>query len=281
MRRGLKISLAMHTAIIALIVFGLPHFGRTVLELPPPIAVEIVNFSDISAAPPKAQTVKKQAEQKKPDVKPPEPLVKPPEPPKPEDMPLPEPEPKKPDEKKPEPKKEEPKKEPPKPQPPKPKPEPKKPVKPEPKKVEKKDDKQFSNLLAGLTDEEEQAGSTEAIAQKDSPVDDPQNISAVLSASELDRLRAQIMACWVEPTGLREGEQMVVEVRVAVNQDRTVQKAEVLDTGRMRADPFYRTLGESAVRALYNPNCSPLLLPESKYSSWGSIVFRFSPRGLF
>lgn len=73
---------------------------------------------------------------------------------------------------------------------------------------------------------------------------------------------------------------MVVEIKVVVNPDRTVRSAVIVDRARM-SDPFYRTLGESAVRALLNPRCSPLQLPESKYSTWNTITFRFSPGGVY
>lgn len=283
MRRGLAHSLALHTVIFLIVIFGLPHFGEDEVMKMSPIAVELVTPSDISSAPPKGVP--------KPEPAKPEPPK--PEPPKPTPPETPKPEPPKPEPPKPEPPQPTPDDVPlPTPDAPKPQPEQKQPKPPKakptpPKVVQKQPDKKippkknnFNNLLNDLADDKNSKKPPAKQGAEDAPEESP-NISSALNMSEMDAVRNQVMGCWLEPTGLREGEKMVVEIRVVVNSDRTVQRAEIVDKARMRRDSFYRTLGESAIRALYNPRCSPLLLPPNKYNTWRVTTFRFSPGEIY
>jgi hypothetical protein len=105
-----------------------------------------------------------------------------------------------------------------------------------------------------------------------------QNVGETLSVSELDALRRQIGGCWSIPAGGRDVHSMTVEVRVHVNPDRTVSRAEVVDKTRLGRDPHFRTVAESAVRAVLNPKCRPLQLPADKYAQWKEFIFNFDPR---
>ena len=46
-------------------------------------------------------------------------------------------------------------------------------------------------------------------------------------------------------------------------------------------DPSFRTAAEAAMRAVNNPDCSPLLLPEDKYDQWKEINFTFDFSWMF
>lgn len=98
-----------------------------------------------------------------------------------------------------------------------------------------------------------------------------------LNFSELDALRQQLAGCWNVPAGARNAEDLVIEVRVRVGPDRSVQTAELTDMSRA-ADPFWMAAAESALRAVLNPKCNPLKLPPDKYDVWQSIVITFNPR---
>ena len=93
--------------------------------------------------------------------------------------------------------------------------------------------------------------------------------------SEIDLLKQQLYACWTVPAGAKGAKDMVVRVRVWVNPDRTVSNARILDTNKMQNDPYFRTVAESALRAVLNPACSPLKLPPEKYSVWKKFIFKF------
>ena len=106
------------------------------------------------------------------------------------------------------------------------------------------------------------------------------SLSERLTISEEDFLRRQIHQCWNMPVGARDAQNLIVEVIIAVNPDRTVARADIVDKSRMASDSFFRAAAESAVRALYNPRCSPLALPPDKYEQWKVIDFTFDPRDM-
>lgn len=111
---------------------------------------------------------------------------------------------------------------------------------------------------------------------------DPAQRSAIraesaLTMSEMDAVRRQIAGCWNVPAGARDARDLVVEVRIEVRPDRTVQNARLLNASAA-SDPFWRTAAESALRAVLNPRCSPLQLPPDKYNVWQSIIFTFNPQ---
>jgi outer membrane biosynthesis protein TonB len=101
-----------------------------------------------------------------------------------------------------------------------------------------------------------------------------------LTASELDLIRQQIARCWNVPAGAREARDLVVEIRVVVDRDGTVQQATIVDQGRFGSDPFFRAAAESARRAFFNPQCRPLHLPAEKYAIWKDLVVDFSPKDI-
>ncbi|WP_142235879.1 hypothetical protein [Allostella humosa] len=104
------------------------------------------------------------------------------------------------------------------------------------------------------------------------------SLSQTLTSSEMDGVRQQIERCWSFVGGGKEVQQIVVEIRVQMNPDATVREARILDTGRGQSDPQFRSVAESARRAILNPECSPLRLPRDKYDQWKSFTFIFSPK---
>ncbi|RDD60158.1 energy transducer TonB family protein, partial [Ferruginivarius sediminum] len=101
-------------------------------------------------------------------------------------------------------------------------------------------------------------------------------VSQKMSASQLEAIRRQIERCWNPPVGARDAEDLVVELRVQLRRDGSVQQARILSTERM-GDPFYRSAAESALRAVRI--CSPLEnLPPEKYDAWRDMRLTFNPR---
>jgi outer membrane biosynthesis protein TonB len=301
--RGLALSAALHIVLGIVLIIGLPRLFEPPAPEEMPVAVQLVTIA------PETRATHPNPNQPRPDAKLeiPEaetPVAKPepkPEPPKPAPVPpsstaVPPPaEAAKPPEPKPV--------QPPALKPPEPKPEPKpveniEPPKPrakpepvpqtarnEPKSEQKKyDPGQFDALLKNLA-------SQQATPSPDSPPQRPHAVVArassqpraplggQLTASELDLIRQQIARCWNVPAGARDKD-LVVEIRVAVDRDGTVQQATIVDQSRLGSDPFFRSAAESARRAFFNPQCRPLHLPAEKYAIWKDLVVDFSPRDI-
>lgn len=279
-------STVLHILVMAAMWLGLPQMHKPIPKPPVIIPIEIAELAPITAT--------KIEEKKEP---PPQPVK--PEPPKPEEPrpPEPKPEPPKPEPPKPPEAKPEPALPVPEPKPPEPKPEPiptpkPKPKPPEPKPEPPKKDALSSVLknVAKLKNEPKPETEPKKVEQKQpdqkepTPAPTPPQAAATaerLSISDEDALRRQIAGCWNVPVGARDIENMAVEIYISVNPDRTVKEAIVVDQARLGRDSFFRALAESALRALRNPRCSPLILPEGKYAQWKEIVFNFNPKDMF
>lgn len=106
-------------------------------------------------------------------------------------------------------------------------------------------------------------------------------LSSEVSRDIVDAVRRQIEPCWFLPAGARDAGSMIVEIRATLNPDGRVRSAVIVDTARARGDRFYRSMAESALRALLNPKCQPLRLPLNKYSDWREMVVIFDPQEMF
>ncbi|HEX3882324.1 MAG TPA: energy transducer TonB [Stellaceae bacterium] len=309
---GIAASAVMHVGLIALILIGLP----TLFHPPPPqdqpIAVELVTIA------PETRATHPNPNRPIPDAKPepPQPLppapVPPPKPVPPQETSAPPPSsaapPPPPPEVKPEVKPE------PTPPPPPPKaavpapmppPPPPKPPEEKPKPPQKSPQPAFDQMMKQLdkTEKQQQTKTNfdsllKNLAKNDAPRNEqappkrtqiaaaappsaqPQApLGSQLSASEMDLIREQIERCWNVPAGARDAKDLVVEIRVQMNQDGTVRQATVVDQGRM-SDPLWRAAAESARRAFYNPQCTPLKLPPDKYDVWKDFVADFNPKDM-
>lgn len=283
LKRALFVSTLFHIALFLFTLIGMPLISKPPVVLTP-VSVELVNISDVSRTTKVAQPKKEPEKPKEIEApKPPEEKIKPPPknvPEQPPEIPDPViPEPPKPEEKKPDPKPAEPKKK--EKKKPKPKPKP-----PEPKKEEpKKQEEDFDSLLKNLAPEEKEPPSKDELdkpPEKDaeSPSGALAELGVEMSISELDALRYQIAPCWNIPAGAEFAENLAVEIRVMMNRDGTVQDASVLDKGRYNRDNAFRAAADSAMRALRNPQCSPLKLPPDKYNTWKQFVINFDPRDM-
>jgi hypothetical protein len=94
----------------------------------------------------------------------------------------------------------------------------------------------------------------------------------------MDLLREQLYHCWNVPIGARDAKDLVIEIRVSVGPDGVAQQAKIVDDGR--PDPIFRAAAESARRAFFAPECTPLRVPAGKYELWKDLVVSFSPKDL-
>ena len=93
-------------------------------------------------------------------------------------------------------------------------------------------------------------------------------------------MRRQISLCWNPPIGARDAQNLIIELLIDVNPDRTVANVDLVDKGRYGSDSFFRAAADSAIRAVRSPKCSPLELPVDKYEQWKRIDFTFDPRDM-
>lgn len=272
LERPLKWSLGIHIGFLIFSMIGLPNLAKKPLIVPQNIVVELVAPSEMTAAP---NTAKEKPAPKPAEPEKPKPAPKS-EPPKTIETPkIEKPKPVEKTEAKPEPvptKKAEKKKE--------------KPIekKEPPKEAQPAQPDQFSSLLKNLVGEET---APPPAASVDAPLDETKEtgvasvISDNLTMSQADALRYQLSQCWVVPIGVENAENLVIEILATVGPDRVVKSADIVDKSRYNKDPVFRGAADSARRALLNPRCSPLALPEDKYDLWKTMRIRFNPKEMF
>lgn len=275
MRRSpVVVSAVLHVLLIVIAALGLPFISTREFNIPPPIVVDFVEIGKISQTPKVAPQSVPKAEDK---------------PPAPAQVPknaspspvTPAPSEKTEDKKdlvKPQDQKEEdpnllPEKK-------------KQKTKKEEKKEQKDPQKDFSSVLKNLIDTKDKP--TPKTQEPDLKADeqaaeDGQNapFGEKLTMSEEDALRAQLEKCWNVPFGAKDVENMIVEVVMVINPDRTLREAAVVDQSRYSRDSFYRAAADSALRAVRSPLCSPFALPPDKYDAWKKVTITFNPKDMF
>lgn len=291
---GMLLSVGLHAALIGFVIFGLPIFWQPE-PLPGAIGIELAQLSDITAAPkaqqegppkkqPEPQPEVKKEEPKKetppPPPSPPAAAAPPPPPPEEEEVaeaiPDPEAEKKKEVEKK---KAEEEKKK--KAEEAKKKKEAERKKKEEEvKKQQKKDEQALDTLLANVLEqkpapEPERKPAKKAEAKPAEPSTGPQTELAsevALTASEEDGIRGQIERNWNlgSLAGAPDLSGMVIEIRITLQPDGTVTRAQVINSS---ANPLFRQASEGGIRAVMIS--SPLKLPPGK--TYSSMIIRFHP----
>ncbi len=112
--------------------------------------------------------------------------------------------------------------------------------------------------------------------------DTPYRFDIPLSQTEVDAIRSQIQRNWNVPAGALGAHEMKVTLRLQLGRDGTVERVEVVeaDRRRMLTDGFFRTMAESAVRAVRRTGQIKYLSPE-KYEQWRDIKVTFDPKEMY
>ncbi|MCB9991843.1 MAG: energy transducer TonB [Rhodospirillales bacterium] len=280
MKGPLISSAALHMIIVVIAIVGLPYITPELPDISDPITVELVDIDEITATnkpKPVPNSSKKQPEQTQDEPpKPVQPQMTAKTPPKPVAPKPPEPKaadttPPEPDDIAPPKKMETVKPPPPKPvqRPTKPEPEPKQDVQQETQQEE------FKSLLRNLMPTEEEASQTKNPGEAE-PSSMLTRFSERITMSEMDALKRQLNQCWSVMAGARYAEDLIVDLKLFMNPDRSVRDIHIVNQMRYNSDTFFRAAADAARRAVFR--CSPLDVPPAKYELWSEIEVRFDPR---
>lgn len=292
MNRGFILSLTLHVGLIILLIFGLPDVGREIPSVNVPATFDVIAEETLTPKPaprplePKPTMKPKEEPPHKVEVKPTELEEKPVE--KQEEQ-LPEPEPKPPAEEKPrvsptpEVKPDLTKVEdvPERPVPlPHKKPQVKPTLKPQEAKKEKED---FSSILKDLKQMKEKTQAQDQLETEQNTDEDGGvgKLGDQVTVSEMDAVRSHLAKCWKVPAGVRDAQDLKVKVRIWLNADGTVQKAEVIKDIFMQSNPLYKVASDRALNAVLDKNCNPLPFPKKKYELWKETEITFDPKKMF
>lgn len=106
-----------------------------------------------------------------------------------------------------------------------------------------------------------------------------------LAVSEKDLIGIKLRECWNLDPGVRGAQNILIEIRVFLNRDGTVKDVKILNMSRYNKDPAFRSVAESARRAVYicdkKKEESPFkIFPknyEQSYDTWQTLLLRFNP----
>lgn len=106
-----------------------------------------------------------------------------------------------------------------------------------------------------------------------------------LSVSEKDLIGLRLRECWNLDPGAKGIQDMVIEIRVYLNEKGIVTEAKILNRARMKKDSAFRSVAESARRAVFvcdkkEENSPFRIFPKhypNTYESWKTLLLRFNP----
>jgi hypothetical protein len=93
--------------------------------------------------------------------------------------------------------------------------------------------------------------------------------------NEIDAFRAQMRRCWNPPSGARNAEDLIVQVRVSLAPNGMISAGPKVMNRAQLGDPFFRAAAESVLRAIRR--CQPFKMPPEKYAAWRDIELKFDP----
>ena len=99
--------------------------------------------------------------------------------------------------------------------------------------------------------------------------------AAQLSQSEIDALRARLMALWNPPVGMQDASQTQVTIRIRFRKDGTLAVGPQVATSGSGAQ--FNAMRDSAVRAVFVGQPYTMLRPEH-YDQWKEIDFTFDTK---
>ena len=102
------------------------------------------------------------------------------------------------------------------------------------------------------------------------------NLGEKLTISEKDAIRRQFYSCWIVPAGAKNIKDYKVSIKLKLDTNGEVISSKLTDSIKNR-DPSFRTLAESAVRAVNHPDCKKLKVPQRKYETWKEMILDFDP----
>jgi len=96
-----------------------------------------------------------------------------------------------------------------------------------------------------------------------------------LTLNERDGFKAQVGRCWSPPSGARDAETLMVEIRVGLAQDGRISGGPIVVNRQHLNNPFFRSAAEAVLRAING--CQPYQMPAAKYRLWKDMQLTFDP----
>jgi hypothetical protein len=105
------------------------------------------------------------------------------------------------------------------------------------------------------------------------------NDTAALTLAQRGQIGDSVRRCWSTDPGMLDLDRMQVLLTVTTDGAGVVRQAIVApeDAGRVAGNPRLRVFSERAIRAVLDPHCANLPLPQALLGQNRQFTFRFSP----
>jgi hypothetical protein len=90
----------------------------------------------------------------------------------------------------------------------------------------------------------------------------------------INSIRNKLTKCWHVPESIAYKEKLSIKINLLLSEQGEIIMADVADTNSYKGDPLFRSIADSAMRAVYK--CSPLAdLSSDYYHIWREITLDF------
>jgi len=162
----------------------------------------------------------------------------------------------------------------------KPEPPQQKPREPEPDRID--DLSGLEDALKDLEDEPEGGAPNEVLDPEGLRNQERLGLGDKLTATETDLVRARMVDCYDQLSGVPDAANLVVEVKLRLDRDGTIiGDPEVVNNLAIQVsgNPYWRATKDRAIRAAIK--CAPYdYLPQEKYADWDEMYLSFTPLGV-
>jgi len=138
----------------------------------------------------------------------------------------------------------------------------------EPKKSKKRKVAKQTDLMERLS---------KSLSKRPTEFDSNKRITMSERNAMINAVKRRMEPCWNFHAGSKKAQDIIVELKVKLRPDGRVLGANIINQSALNTS-FGRAAGESALRAVLNPDCQPYNLPIKRYNVWKDLKLTFNPR---
>ena len=118
---------------------------------------------------------------------------------------------------------------------------------------------------------------SKSLSRRSEEFDSNERVTISERNAMINTVKRRMEPCWNFQAGSKKAQDIIVELEVKLRPNGRVLEASIKNQLDLKTN-FERAAGESALRAVLNPDCQPYELPIKRYSIWKDLKLTFNPR---
>ena len=118
---------------------------------------------------------------------------------------------------------------------------------------------------------------SKSLSRRSEEFDSNERVTISERNAMINSVKRRMEPCWNFQAGSKKAQDIIVELEVKLRPNGRVLEASIKNQLDLKTN-FERAAGESALRAVLNPDCQPYELPIKRYSIWKDLKLTFNPR---